>query len=448
MISIAEVSTVTTLHPDDAAGAREFYVANSQSSLRNHTAAEARRDDVGLWSAVHLSPPGLEATLVPAVSHVAIGTMGAVEPLSLLVSEMRSRTLLHFPFAGAPDVSPVLYPILRDLNYPGRFTWTDLNADGLSDLVISGIGSMQPNNATSGNVFVVQQQLGRTFQRQIVAAGLGRPADVFSGDFDSDGDQDIALAAFGLRDAGQLAILENRGENLDMRLHQLDARDGFTSLKAADFDGDGAIDLVALLAQEHEEVIVFKNEGEFKFSAHLVWKAPHPSWAFCHLQVEDLDADGKPDIITTNGDSLDYDVVKPYSGVQCFRNSGRLKFQSTAIGALAGAACSATADMDGDGDLDVAATAFMPLSSPTKWIENELESIVWFENPGNQPAENSAWLKHVVEFHSACHPTVALADCDADGATDIVVGNYVWIDEKKGPLFRSPYVSIYTRRPR
>jgi hypothetical protein len=441
-----------TLHPDDIAEARAFYASNSPTSLETDSAEPERvQSDVELWSAVHLTPAGLEDALLPAVSHVAIGTLAAGEPLSLLASEMRSRSLLHFPLAGDPDVPPVFYPMLRDLNYPGRLVWSDLNGDGQSDFVIPGIGSMQPDNATNGGVIVALQQSGRQFQLQIVASGLGRPADVCSGDFDGDGDQDIAVAAFGLRDSGQLALLENRGGELgaipDMRLHHLDARDGFTSLEAVDVDGDGAIDIVALLAQEHEELIVFKNEGALQFSAHLIWKAPHPSWAFSHLQIADLDGNEKPDIVTTNGDSLDYNVVKPYSGVQWFKNTGQLTFQPMTIGSLPGAACSAAADMDGDGDLDIAASAFMPLSPPAKWIENDLKSIVWFENPTGQGiAPSAAWMMHVVEQHSACHPAVALADCDADGAMDIVVGNYVWIDEKKGPLFRSPYVSIYSRR--
>ncbi|MDA0814559.1 MAG: VCBS repeat-containing protein [Verrucomicrobia bacterium] len=447
MSRIADAAAVT-LHANDIAEAQAFFASNSPASLDKEVAEPERvESDLKLWSAVQLSPAGLEDALVPAVSHVAIGTMAAGEPLSLLASEMRSRSLLHLPLAGDPDSPPVFYPMLRDLNYPGRLVWSDLNGDGQTDFVIPGIGSMQPNNATNGNVTVALQQSGRQFLRQIVAKQLGRPAAVCSGDFDGDGDRDIAVAAFGLRDAGQLALLENQGANEEMRLLQLDARDGFTSLEAVDVDGDGPVDIVALLAQEHEELIVFKNEGALQFSTHLIWKAAHPSWAFSHLQIADLDSNGKPDIVTTNGDSLDYNVIKPYSGVQWFQNTGQLTFQPMTIGALPGAACAAAADMDGDGDLDIAATAFMPLSAPAKWIENDLKSVVWFENPAGQGiAPSATWIMHVVEQHSACHPTIALADCDADGFMDIVVGNYVWIDEEKGPLFRSPYVSIYSRR--
>ena len=105
------------LHPEDIAEAHAFYASNSPASLDKEVAEPERvQSDVELWSAVHLTPGGLEHALLPAVSHVAIGTMAAGEPLSLIASEMRSRSLLHFPLAGDPDVPPVFYPMLRDLN--------------------------------------------------------------------------------------------------------------------------------------------------------------------------------------------------------------------------------------------------------------------------------------------------------------------------------------------
>lgn len=437
------------LHSDDVAEARDYYQRQSPGKLER--ADENFTEGGDQWNVSHFTPPGLENVLKPAVSHVTIASMedGAVP--SVLAAELRSSSLLLLPLRQGGSEPEFLYPALRDLEYPGHIATRDMNDDGLLDLVIAGMGTLQPDNSSKGMIVVAQQVADRGFKRQVIVRGLGRPAATDVGDFDQDGDLDFVFAAFGMRDAGQLAIIENRsistrGE-MKTLLNQLDSRDGFCSVRVADLDGDGDQDIAALVAQEHEQVMVFRNEGGMRFSPHIIWSAPHPSWAFTNLQLVDLNADGLLDIVTANGDSLDYNEVKSYSGIQWFENSGDLKFYERGIGALPGASCSAAADMDGDGDLDLVATAFMPLSTPAEWISRGLASIVWYENPG---ADNLSrkWGVHVVEKFSASHPTVAVADCDGDGRSDIVVGNYVWIDKSRGALHRSPYVSIYTRKSR
>ncbi|MGK0189248.1 MAG: hypothetical protein ACI9R3_005065 [Verrucomicrobiales bacterium] len=439
------------LHEEDLAEASRYYRTESSVILNGTVDPDAESlGDGEQWTATHFTPPGLEQALVPAVAHVVVTPMATGEFPSVLVAELRSRSLLHLPLQGKLSEPAFLYPMLRDLNYPAHVHPIDWNQDGLSDFVVAGMGTLQPDNTTKGSIVVLQQEPDRRFKRRVIAENLARPASVQAADFDNDGDPDVIVSAFGLRETGQLAVIENQtasdGSDPVMKLHTLDPRDGFASIDIADMDGDGALDIVAVLSQEHEQVIVFRNEGGMHFSSHLVWAAPHPSWAFTNIQVVDINADGLLDIVTVNGDSLDYNEVKPYSGVQWFENSGELKFQERRVGKLPGACGSDSADMDGDGDLDLIATAFMPLSSPAEWISQQLASIVWFENPGATIAASAVWKTHIVERHGASHPTVAAADCDGDGMVDIVVGNYVWIDEKRGPLYRSPYVSIYSRK--
>ena len=446
MAMIAEKSTQGSLHLEDIAEAREFFSRESPLSLTVDDEESSHVDESQDWSATHFTPPGLEQTLLPAVANVTVARLGEGEPPSLLVAEMRSRALLHLPMVVPDGVPRILYPALRELNYPAGLAVTDLDEDGLADLVLTGMGSMQPTNAEEGTIIFARQEPGRRFRKQVVAEGLGRPVAVRTADLDGDGDIDTVYAAFGLRDPGQLVILENRSRSnrrLDVAEHMLDGRDGFASIEIADMDSDGQLDIVALLAQEHEQVIVFRNQGALEFEPHLVWAAPHPSWAFSHLQVADLNGDGAPDIVTSNGDSLDYNVVKPYTGVQCFENQRNLQFRRFSIGRLPGCSSSASADVDGDGDLDVVATAFMPLSRPGQWIKNNLTSIVWFENPGAH--ERGSWNGHIVEKHSASHPTIAVVQVNGVQKTQIAVGNYVWIDRDRGPLHRSPYITVYSR---
>ena len=155
----------------------------------------------------------------------------------------------------------------------------------------------------------------------------------------------------------------------------------------------------------------------------------------------DLDGDGDVDVLTSNGDSLDYSVLKPYNGIQWFENLGRGgRFREHSIAPLYGCSRAVGGDVDSDGDVDIVAVSFMPLFTPEEWKRYDLDSVIWIENSGGK------WIRHSIEKHRACHPTVDLADYNQDGALDIAVGNYVWLHEKKGPLLRTDYVTLFTGR--
>jgi hypothetical protein len=447
MARIAGETDGASLAVEELNAAKDYYAASSDDNLintANRTAAG--RPNEKTWSKTHYTPVGLEQELVPAVSHVDFVKLSddPAERVSLMVSEMRSRAVFHLPLELA-EQDRFLYPMLREANYPARTTVSDLDGNRSLDLLVAGMGSMIPSNATEGSVILALQRAGRSFEMMTIESDLGRPVSARPADLDGDGDTDLVVSAFGWRGPGGLEVLASRNTNDRPTFDRttLDARDGFISIEIHDLDADGLPDIVALLAQEHEQVIVFRNEGGLQFSTHLVYAAPHPSWAFSHLLTEDIDGDDDLDLVTANGDSLDFNVDKPYSGVQWFENLGDLRFEARTVGKLYGCATAAAGDIDRDGDPDIVAASFMPLSTPEEWKDRDLASLVWFENRG----PSSDWTRHVIEQHNACHATVAVGDANSDGWPDIAVGNYVWLDPKRGPLHRSPYVTLFTRNP-
>ena len=91
--------------------------------------------------------------------------------------------------------------------------------------------------------------------------------------------------------------------------------------------------------------------------------------------------------------------------------------------------------MDNDGDMDVVAVAFLPHLPETIWQQKNLDSIIWVE----QTAQG--WIRHAIEKHLCLHPTVAVADYDANGRQDIAVGNFVWLN-MDGTAFSSTAQAI------
>jgi hypothetical protein len=171
-----------------------------------------------------------------------------------------------------------------------------------------------------------------------------------------------------------------------------------------------------LFAQEHETVVAFLNRDGMRFEAKSVYSAPHPNWGSSGIEVMDLDKDGDLDVLMTNGDMFDDQIVKPYHGIQWLENTGTFPFTAHTLASLPGVQRAQAADLDGDGDLDIVACALVPSREETS---RHLPSVVWLEQtvPGR-------FVPHVLEIGAPAHATLDVGDLDRDGDGDIVVGNF------------------------
>ena len=102
----------------------------------------------------------------------------------------------------------------------------------------------------------------------------------------------------------------------EFRRRTLDRRTGAMRLQLADLNGDGLTDIIALFSQAYEDVVAFLNEGDGNFSGTLVYEARNPDFGFSGMRVTDIDGDGDIDILVTNGDSTDIELLKPQHGVR------------------------------------------------------------------------------------------------------------------------------------
>ncbi len=429
----------TPLTAEELALATAYYVRRAPEALPTTPAAPP---ETRLKLRVEGFTPKSQAFAgrAPATANVAFVHLSDRRRADLLVAELRSSALFLLP-AWAPPEQRAMRHLAKDLTQPAHVELGDVDGDGLPDLLIAALGAMNPGNEPTGAVHLLRQQRSRRFAPARLLTGVGRASDARAADLDGDGDRDVVVAAFGWRGPGGLHLLERTGagEPLAFRRRDLDDRDGFLHVEPVDLDGDGRLDLVALLAQEHEQVLAFMNRGELRFEPRVLFQAPHPAWGASGLEVTDLDGDGDPDVLLSNGDTLDDDLLKPYHGVSWLENQGELSFAHRPIGPLHGCERAVAGDLDGDGDLDVVAVAFLPQVPPETWRERDLDSVVWFERTAD------GWERRSLERHRCIHPTVAVADYDADGDLDVAVGNFVWMVEDGRPSVQADLVTLFTQ---
>ena len=301
--------------------------------------------------------------------------------------------------------------LLRDLAAPAHVTVVDIDADGDQDLIVSILGNLLPDDRMIGRVELYERQ-GDQFQRHVILDDVRRVADVQPGDFDGDGDLDIAVAVFGYS-RGSVLWLENRGA-LQFRDHELLNAPGTIHVLVADYDGDGDPDIAAIVTQDEEELWGFENLGAGKFRKHRLWMTVNLDLGSAGLIQKDLDQDGDMDLILPAGDNLeDLDAYpQPYHGCLWFENQGDWNFTPKRISDLGGTYAADTGDLDGDGDVDV-----VLVSMANDWYDPNTASIVWLENDGQQNFKT--WQIDNRPIHLV---TVAVGDLTGDGRLDLVAG--------------------------
>ena len=362
-----------------------------------------------------MAVPGMPGTA--AVSHVRLVDLDGDGQLDVLGTDMRQGLV----FSGNPNTAGGTLAEIASIPHPAHVTLADVDGDGVQDLLVAEMGEFFPADHAKGAA-IWMRGLAKGKYAAFWLDGWPRVASVDAADFNGDGKIDLAVAAFGWRKTGQVAVLENRTSNPSQPsfvTHTIDPRAGSIQLVPADLNRDGRMDFVTLLAQEHETVLAYLNTGTggFTFERQVVYAAPHPNWGSSGFELVDLDKDGDLDVLLTHGDTFDDGIVKPYHGIQWLENRGGYPFVDRPIAAMPGVHRAQAADLDGDGDLDIVASALLAGGSDVD--EQTLPALAWLEQtaPGT-------FTRHTIEMGFPRHATLDLGDIDRDGDLDIVAGNF------------------------
>ena len=290
----------------------------------------------------------------------------------------------------------------------------DIDGDGDLDLLVASMGQVHPNNDKIGAVIILENDGRQNFTKHVILDHVARVTDVRAGDFNHDGKLDLAVAQFGY-DQGEIRWLENLG-GWQFRSHNLLNLSGTINVCVADMNGDSKPDIVAVVSQQWEEIHLFTNDGAGNFTDKVIFGSTNEDFGSSGISLCDLNRDGRPDVLYTNGDGFDYAEpgARPWHGVQWLENLGDGNFRYHRIGDLPGAYSPVGIDLDGDGATDVVA-----VSGFNDWKNPESASLVVFQNDGRMN-----FTPHVLA-HAPTHlMTLAAGDLDSTGRPVLVTGGF------------------------
>lgn len=351
-----------------------------------------------------------ENTRVPLILNIQAVDLklGAKREFLISDGELGRLTRLYEDDSGWHE------DVIAELPIPIQARVVDFTGNGLMDVVVADLGVFPPEGVFAGKIHLLRQIKPGEFIRTELFGGLGRVADVQVLDLSGDGELDLAVAVFGGGEVGEVFWAEYQSKG-KYHKHKLLPLNGALNITPVDLNNDGKMDLVSLVAQEHELLVAFINQGEGRFERMDLFQGPHPMFGFTNLTVVDLDKDGDSDLVFANGDAFDTQLdPKPYHGIQWLENLGGLKFRYHDIGRLYGPAKIAAGDINGDGDLDLVVSSWV-----NDWDDPKRQSLVWFENNGKQQFTARPLVGGVRGLVA-----IELADMTNDGRLDILAGAF------------------------
>ncbi|MHC4217316.1 MAG: FG-GAP repeat domain-containing protein [Planctomycetota bacterium] len=287
-------------------------------------------------------------------SWTAVRDLNGDDHLDLIISHRRGLGRVSVILGNGTRAfpAPTDYPAGRD---PNLVRVADLNGDEIPDLAVL-------NWQTYDISILIGDGFGGFTLAQSVAVNRTASAGsspVWAEVVDIDGDLDLDIATVGLNANGAAHLLLNRGDGtfvpaIQQTVAGIDDDEGMATLTAADFDGDGDVDLVTKAGgiDFADRIIVLANDGAGRFvSVTVVPLFTSLGGSPWDIACGDFDGDENVDLAWVSH-------ILSTQAVGFLRNNGdgiptfASPEQRFVLGAFPRALL--PSDLDGDGDLDLA----------------------------------------------------------------------------------------------
>lgn len=237
-------------------------------------------------------------------------------------------------------------------SYTIAVAWADYDLDGDLDLAVGNglLGIVQQNTLWVND--------GSGSFTPVAAFGTGQTATIAWGDYDNDGDPDLAVGNGGFGFDGQNFLYVNNGDGTFTGVPAFGGGDT-ASVAWADATGDGLLDL-AVGNWDAQQNYLYVNNGDGSFTARPAFGSRDTNtvvWG-------DVDLDGDLDLAVGNGDFETDDQNHLYL------NNGLGTFKEVPEFGRGSTDSIAFADYDGDGDLDAAVGNEHSPTVNQLWVNN------------------------------------------------------------------------------
>ena len=294
----------------------------------------------------------------------------------------------------------------------------DLDGDDDPDLLIGNDALFYP-----GGLFWAANDGGAFSALEVIEPVESGP--FITVDFDDDGDLDV------LQGGLYVGLYENTGESGSSRFrrsHAL-APGPAGALVATDFDGDGDGDLIASqrsFARNNDLAFTYEQRelGPLRrdFARELMFFSREQvlfNRLITVMETANINGDEKIDVVI--GAYVNSDVGPVNGRLEWYKNGSFNAMPVFSIGAFIiyperdgsgkwGPGTLAAADFDRDGDDDVAITK----------SANGPDSLVWYENPGEEAGAEATWSEHMVGVGVGIIRALQATDINLDGDIDLV----------------------------
>lgn len=328
------------------------------------------------------------------VRRRSVGRRGAVGRLAAAVATVAAVVLVPAAPGGAAPAGPRFVVPDRTATggvLPQDVATGDFTNDGRVDVVVAHLGP----DAFLGGVAVLPGDgagnLGNPIRTSV--GTQNGTSEVAPGDFDEDGDLDVAVVTGTTGGAGPIRILLGTGTGTFTLGQSIIAGDGH--IEAGELTGDGHLDLVFVYEGGAAVVKLFPGLGDGRFGAGVSMSR---SWDAYDLELADVDGDGDTDLVGAAGGPI---WVMPNLGGgtfgdQLFDMASGLSGMELTLG-----------HFDGDGRLDVA-------------VANGSDGDVLI---GKGDGDGTFTRSSTIESVSFGTGWLAAGDWTGDGHLDLVVNN-------------------------
>ena len=350
----------------------------------------------------------------PWVTHLKIVDLDKDGILDVLYCDAKNNSVRWL--RQSPRGTYVERILADHVKGPAHVDTADLFGRGRLDVLIASMGQIAPTLEPIGSVVVLENLADGKFEKHVLLEGIARVTDVRAANLSghTDGRLDLILGQFGYVQ-GEVSWMENLG-NWKFERRILLSKPGAIHTPVADYDGDGLQDFAALVAQDSEAVHLFRQERAGVFKEALLWRSTNQDWGSSGMSVADVNQDGKPDLLVTNGDGLDFPGAdqRPWHGLQWLENLGGEKFRYHRIGDLSGCFSPSGVDLDSDGDIDLLA-----VSAFGQWSSEDAVSMMAWLNDGRNNFTPVTLAKKPIRLI-----TSDVGDLDGNGVPVIVTGGF------------------------